>query len=640
MGFLLLLCLGWGSQAWAAPTHSIQTDSIRSLGESSEWKALLQYQKNFLGAESSEVDGSRFFLSPEGSTDPVAELKSTLQAFAAPIVKDKKGEDNEHALCRFPARYAWLMRQQKNGRIHLDNEHWPHPRCASFHVYRDRIQKRQVSVVFSSYYSGSASSVFGHSFLKFSGTNDNELFDTGINFAANPTTHNPVLYALYGLIGVFPATFSAQPFYYKVREYNDFESRDLWTYDLNLSSAQKTMLIAHLWELGNTYYHYFYFNENCSYQILRAIEGAIPSIRFFKSRPIYLIPSESIKLLNGIPGLVTGVSYRPSLRTVAYHGYAGLNASQKQELLADLHDRNRISDDAHVVDVLMDAIDLNQASKIAANDPQAIDWKERVLRKRATLDRADLPERPPVPIEENPMLGHGSRRITLGYTMRGFSAGDAVGGASGGRPALDFKVRASHHDLLDPSIGYPRYLHIDFGRVGFRYLPQPKRFLLDDLTIVDLTALSVEHPLYSKWSYNVRLGYGRKWFLDCDDPAECGTVSVKAGVGKTYPLGGRNVVFGLLDFEPSYGSGYRDSRFKVGVNPTVQFLFEWEPAFKSLFKAGTTYTAWTEHAWMHEASLDNRYVFSNRFGIDLELSYAKQDAESLRTLALRGLYYF
>lgn len=598
-----------------------------SISQSAEWKGILQYQKSFLGAERSEIDGQSFFFSEKGMTDPEAELAATLEAFAKPVVKDEKGEGNEHAICKYPARFTIL---QKHGL--LKNLPSPLPNCASYRVYRERIQTRKVSIVFSSYYSGSASSVFGHSFLKFSGINGNELFDTGVNFAANPTATNPVLYALYGMIGVFPSSFSAQPFYFKVREYNDFESRDLWTYDLNLNEVQKVQLVAHLWELGNTYYNYFYFNENCSYQILRAIEGSIPEIRFFSRRPIYLIPSESVKLLDQVPGLVSKVGYRPSIRSVAEDGFDKLNSAEKKELLGNLKNPTQISDSARVVDVLMDAIDLNYADQIVRNDPKIIEWKDRVLKKRASIQEISTLTPLQQPANERPDRGHGTRRISLGYGYR------EMGGQ--GESFTDFRARASHHDLLDPSVGYPRHLHIDFGRIGFQYLHQSRRFLFDELTIVDLNALSVDHPLYSKWSYDVKIGYQRRWFADCNDPAVCGAIELKGGIGKTFPLFARNTVFFLMDFAPSFSGDYQGSRVKMRVNPSANFLFEFAPNFKAMTRFSSGYTFFTEHHWLNEASVETRYVFDDRFGLNLEGMYGRQADLNRVQAVLKGMYYF
>src|SRR5205085_2119317 len=91
-----------------------------------------------------------------------------------------------------------------------------------------------------------------------------DLLDYGVDYSATADTSNPVLYAFKGIFGFFPGTFHIFPYYYKVREYNDYESRDLWEYDLSLTPQQVTMLVAHLYELGATYFDYYYIDENCS----------------------------------------------------------------------------------------------------------------------------------------------------------------------------------------------------------------------------------------------------------------------------------------------------------------------------------------------------------------------------------------
>ena len=602
---------------------------LTSLGNSPEWKGLLQYQKSTIGLERSEVDGDEFFFSRQGATDPVDELKKTIEAFQKPVVEDQDHEDNSHAICKYPSRFRFVQEH-----FHLKN--LPAPKCKSYHNYRSRIQTKKLSVVFSSYYLGSASSAFGHSFLRFSGTNENELFDTGINFAATPTTSNPILYALDGLIGVFPATFSAQPYFYKVREYNDFESRDLWSYGLNLTQAERDAILDHLWELGNTHYNYFYFNENCSYHILRAIEGAVPRIHFFDHRPVYLIPSASIKLIYSVPGMVTDIAYRPSIRSTAFARYAALTSEQQQDVLHAIREKSvpttQVKNVA-VLDTLMDAIDLNYASELIAADPMITAWKQNVLQARASIEEVSNPQEVVTPSNESPHLGHGSKRLVLGYGERALNA-------SKSETFLKMQLRASHHDLLDPSIGYPRHLHIDFGRVGFEYLNQSKRFLLDELDLVDLTALSLNHPLISKISYAGRIGYHRSWIADCSDPLHCGAIRVKAGVGETYSFLKNHTVYFMLSGEPSYGFDYVGSKFKILTGPELNFLFEFTPSLKLLLQGKAGYRIFADHPFGTESSAETRFVFGNRFGLDLRAEIATQAAQALSEFSVKGMYYF
>ncbi|MEI8617212.1 DUF4105 domain-containing protein [Pseudoalteromonas sp. B193] len=78
-------------------------------------------------------------------------------------------------------------------------------------------------------------------------TRHKELLAFAVNFAAEPDgSDNAAMYALKGLIGSYPGKFSLMPYYKKVREYNDLESRDIWEYKLNLSEPQVELILLHL----------------------------------------------------------------------------------------------------------------------------------------------------------------------------------------------------------------------------------------------------------------------------------------------------------------------------------------------------------------------------------------------------------
>ena len=39
------------------------------------------------------------------------------------------------------------------------------------------------------------------------------------------------------------------PYYRKVKEYGDFESRDLWEYELDLNPEESRFMVEHIWEM-------------------------------------------------------------------------------------------------------------------------------------------------------------------------------------------------------------------------------------------------------------------------------------------------------------------------------------------------------------------------------------------------------
>lgn len=96
--------------------------------------------------------------------------------------------------------------------------------------------------------------------------------------------------AFTGFLGVFEGHFSKLPYYYKVREYADFESRDLWTYELNLTQDQVDEMVEHLWDLGHTYFDYYFLGENCSYHLMSLLDVVLPDSTLLKALSFYVHP--------------------------------------------------------------------------------------------------------------------------------------------------------------------------------------------------------------------------------------------------------------------------------------------------------------------------------------------------------------
>ncbi|HEX9241652.1 MAG TPA: DUF4105 domain-containing protein, partial [Anaeromyxobacter sp.] len=237
---------------------------VQGLAEDPGWIRLGHWRKKPTGWIS-EADGTRFFRSLRGKTDPLAELASTLRGFFEPA-----GDDPDaHVQCRFPARLQFLAE-----RLGIDRARLPSPACPKLERFREQTAARSVTLVFSSYYLNNPVSSFGHTFLRLNKAEEaragkgHELLDMGVDYAAVPDTKNPIAYAVKGLLGAFPGRFSRMAYYYKVRTYADAESRDLWEYDLAMTPDEVRLFVSHLWELGQTYFDYWYLDENCSYHVL------------------------------------------------------------------------------------------------------------------------------------------------------------------------------------------------------------------------------------------------------------------------------------------------------------------------------------------------------------------------------------
>ncbi|MGD9212086.1 MAG: DUF4105 domain-containing protein, partial [Desulfobacteraceae bacterium] len=247
------------------------------LYENPSWIALLSYRKKFFTTGyHSQADTPDFFLSPQGISDPKAELISTITGFF-----DSKFMSDQHPQCRFPARFQWLKQKLK-----IDSEKLPAPDCTCLNDWKKKIKSDKATIVFPASYLNNPSSMFGHLFLRLdasSGVESNPLMAYTVNFAADTSSQQGTLdYAYKGLLGGFPNTTKIQRFHQRFKTYSDIENRDIWEYQLNLTQSELDQLILHIWELQKNPFDYYFFDENCAYRQLSLLAVARPDLGLSK----------------------------------------------------------------------------------------------------------------------------------------------------------------------------------------------------------------------------------------------------------------------------------------------------------------------------------------------------------------------
>ena len=528
------------------------------LGHDEQWLRLGHWRTDN-GRITSEVDDPAFFLAHDGPHDPEAELIATLYGLLRPALADGVDEV-QHPACRFPARLKWLHEQ-----LDLDLSRLQQRRCPKYERYLEATRAESATVVFSAYHLSSAASAFGHTLLRLnkpatSSGGRQELLDTGINYAASVDTNNALLYAWKGMFGMFRGEFSQMPYYYKVRQYNDYDSRDLWEYELDLAPDELRRLVDHVWELGSVYFQYWYMTENCSYHILGVIEVARPSAQLTSRLKWPVIPADTVKLIANTPGLVRSVGYRPSLGTQFRARLAGLDGEQTRLV-------TRLADDAEATlpasltpdevapafDAAMDLVDIRHADEVVFDtDSPAARHKHRLLTRRAQLGVASEPLAITAAPADAPDQAHGSTRLGAG-----------AGVSSRGAEAV-LRGRLAFHDLADPVGGLPRLTQIEFLPTELRIGAGGVRLERSSLVRVrNLVPLDRFDP---RPSWHIDLGFERQHDQGCDG---CGSGFVRFGAGGTLATWGqRAAVFALLDSElvwaPELSGGFDSFRAMLG----------------------------------------------------------------------------
>lgn len=510
-------------QAWQ------QLLTIKSF-EKRQWKKLIHFEKDFFYRTRSQVSDPHFFLSQDGYKNAQQEMEKTLEAFfwkedkLSELYHINEKEKPQHPVCKFPARLAFLQEELPDSPLW---KYLPTSDCKYLEIFKRSLNAQSISFVFSSYYADSPGSAFGHTFFRVNkkeraGMKKQELLDYGISFAANANTENALVYAIFGLAGGFTGTYTNVPYYYKVREYNDFESRDLWSYDLQLTPRELDMLILHFWELGPHYFTYYFFTQNCSYQMLTALEAAAPRLYLTEKMPLFIIPADSVKVLFQENNLVSKIDYRPSLKKQFDTRYEKLKPENQKIFekyvltkdksvfnIQEYPDYKKLSEEekSQIIDAVLDYCDLKDPNGITSRKGPWFEFKEKNLLIRSRIDFISEELKIMPPMEDRPDISHPSSRVSLGT---GHDKNNK-------EPKSFFEFRFALHDLLDSKVGLPKFSQLEFG--NFKFSQFQNKSYLDHFSFFKVTQLNPISSLEKKLSWSVDMGVER--FTYCSERSDC-----------------------------------------------------------------------------------------------------------------------
>ena len=533
------------------------------LAERPEWRKLVHYEPDLLGPGlHSLIDSAWFFTSPRGKTDPQAELEATLAAFFSDVQETAKQQNPQ---CMFIARRAWL-----DEALRFDPRRMPQQPCPRFREWHAALNAQQLTLVFASAYINNPSSMYGHTLLRIDARDQDErtrLLAYAVNSAANTDETNGLTFAVRGLIGGYPGTFSVLPYYLKVREYSDMENRDLWEYELALAPHEVERVLLHLWELLPAYYEYYFFDENCSYHLLGLLQVARPELELTAPFRWFALPSDTVRILTRQPGLVARTVYRPANAT--------LIAARLETMVKD--ERSIAKDLSQGTARAGDAVRGLRPDRAAAVLEAAHDYVNyrRVIGKKDVADPArlgrdllvarsavDAPSQTPrLAPPARPDDGHGTSRLAFGAGRRD------------GRAFQEVQIRATYHDILDADEGYVRGAQIEFFKTAVRHY-QGGTTRLEQFIPVDILSLAPRDDFFQPLSWRIAGGWKRSFVRNGAEPLVPG---IDGGAGLTWKTG-EVMLYGLgeaalrthheLDDGYSIGAG---ARFGVLADPAPRW---------------------------------------------------------------------
>lgn len=483
--------------------HELQRRAAElELADSRAWRSLVHYEPGWLGpGVASTVASDWFFRAPDGRTDPAAELAATLAAFFDPAPVAPR---DEPAQCVFRARYQFLDR-----RLGFDRTRMPRVPCDDYEAWLAALDPQRVRLIFPTAFLNSPASMFGHTLLRIDGGDTArrpELLSYAVNFAAETGEEAGVAFAVKGLTGGYPGIYGVYQYYDKVREYAWIENRDVWSYPLALDDAEIARLAAHLWELDEVRFDYYFLTKNCSYQLLALLQAARPSLRLTERFDWYAIPADTIRALAEVSGLLGPPDYRPALATTLRAEAGTLSPAELELALAvatgeAAPDGDRLAalaerDAARVLEVAHDHLYYRRQTGAETAEEAGPRLRSILLARSRIGTGAEFPPAP------RPEAAPHAAHPTLRFAAGGVWEDD--------RFTLRLRLRPAYHDLLDPPGGYTDGAQITFLDLGLRLDPDTGDARLEDLVLLDILSLSPRDAVFRPVSWQVSTGLRRR----------------------------------------------------------------------------------------------------------------------------------
>ena len=459
LALLPMACAHAAPQAWD------------TLAKHPVWLELLHYEKPLLGRPRSAIHSEDFFLAATGRSDPLAELRATLQALASP----NNAAQNQHAACRFQARALWLQRQLGSELVIANAD------CPELNEWTRRDSIESISVVFATGFLGNPASYYGHTLLKLNSPTDSgngQLLDTTVNYGAILEGRvDPLSYIVKGIFGGYDGGFSHIEYYFHHHNYGEAELRDLWEYQLDLPPEDVQLIALHAWEVLGKRYTYYFFRRNCAFRMAELLQLS-DGVEVIPPNRGWTIPQSLIQRFDtqGVHGArIAATRYYPSRQSRLYQRFEQLSEQDRAVLAAAID--NSATYDAHmfaerpvaiqqaIVDTALDYYQFALRAKV--DEPELLNERYRVALAR----RYQLPPGGDLSAPGIPASPQGGRRPGWLQLSAIHNSETGLGG--------QLRARAAYYDALDGESGHVRNsaltmgdmtLQIDGSRLSLRQL--------------------------------------------------------------------------------------------------------------------------------------------------------------------------
>nr|WP_257234411.1 DUF4105 domain-containing protein [Acinetobacter sp. YH12052] len=599
----------------------IELAQSKKLSEHISWQRLLYTDHK----GQSEVAYTGYFLAENGRQSAQAELEADVAALFQPA------EPNQAFRCRFPARSQWLMQE-----LSIRSEQLPVVSCPEFDEWFGKIKPYKATLIYATDFMGNPSSMFGHTLLRLDPKDQKELnlVSYAINYAATVAGEDNWSYAWKGLTGQYPGEYSLMPYYRKVKEYGDFESRDLWEYELALTEQETSYLVKHLWEMQNVSFPYYFASDNCAYRLLGLMDLVRPTLNLTEKFKVASIPVETIKAIND-EQLIQAAVYRPALETqllsqAQQHGYrlareahklAEIEPAMMSTALAQFNE----AEQAKILEMAYDHLYLLLIGrKVSAEETQPKLRQILALRSQSSQPKQRTePKQPSL----DPVNGHHARN---------FSA--AVGEVQGEK-YIELGHRQAYHDLIDPQGGFRIGTQLMFWDGSIQYLDD--QFKLNHFDFLSVNSYNPITPFKTPLTWGFNFGW-QQVSVDAGQFSETkqhGVAELKAQSGYSWANQERTHLCYVQSQMQVQGGKSLDDGWRVSLGPTLGCQNIWSEKFNSLVQAELLY--WEDaHQWNLKLDAELQYIVNQQNALRLGYEYQQQDDQDWNKLKLSYVFFY
>lgn len=570
---------------------------LATISTSNTWHLLIHHEEGLISSGSS-VSSPSFFLSPIEQNTPEKELRATIEAF----------NKTPNMQCRFPARKMWIKHV-------MPDMSFPEANSPEYQQYIDAFRTTSISVVYASGYLGNPASMFGHVLLKFNARDNNDLLDNTYSYGAMvPDADNKLTYIYKGITGGYQGHFANQKYHHQNLAYNESELRDLWEYQLELPQEKIDFLLAHLWELENTSMTYYFFKQNCGYQLAKLLELVIDK-PLLAPQKIWVMPYDLVVMLNqpDAQSYVNKVIYHQSRQEKLYNRFHQLSSVEKSSIkkiialpvddtLAVIRSLDE-KEAKRVIDTMYDYYAFLEVKH------DGLSAENGAKREKLLTERFNLPAGQTRWKEPNKQPPHKAQNTA----MLQFSS--LYNSAFGEGAKLRF--RANYYDVLNINAARIPFSELNTFDLSLLYISEKNSWSLRELTLFNILNLNVSQTGLAEdnsyaWALNAGYKPNNLSCIDCSDTYLGGFIGESYNL--THDSAGYIALAGEIQISDlSNGSAY--------LGPEIGAVLNIAPYWATSLKLGSGYNINEIAEHKNYLKWEQRFFQSRNFDFRMLVQY-------------------